>query len=124
MKRAQPSPTLRLGLDHRKLDRGKRDLLRLELRAVADQAPARLAVVDDLVAVDLDPGAQLVRLAERILAAELVEVGKNVRRRCVVVRDGELERMTPILSSASNGSHVIAVAEASMRIAANNTGRA
>ena len=89
--RTQPSPSFRLGLDRRELDGGKGDLLRLELGPVADQASARLAVVDDLVVVDLDPGAKLVGLAEGILAAKLVEVGNDVRRRCVVVRNCELE---------------------------------
>jgi hypothetical protein len=91
----EPDPAVadfRLGLDHRKLDRGERDLLHLELRPAADQAPAGLAVVDDLIAVDLDPGAKLVGLAERIPAPQLVEVRNDVRRRLVVVRDGELER--------------------------------
>ena len=121
--RTQPSPSFRLGLDHRELDGGEGDLLRLELGPVADQASAGLAVVDDLVAVDLDPGAKLVGLAERILAAKLVEVGNDLGRRLVVVRDSELERdRRAIRSSASNGSQVIAVAEASMRIAPNNTG--
>ena len=56
----EPDPAvtdLRLGLDHRELDRRERDLLGPDLRPVADQAPAGLTVVDDLSAVDLDPGA-------------------------------------------------------------------
>jgi hypothetical protein len=91
----EPDPAVadfRLGLDHRELDRGERDLLRLELRSVADQAPAGLAVVDDLVAVDLDPGVKLVGLAKRIPVPKLVEVWNDLRRRLVVVRDRELER--------------------------------
>jgi hypothetical protein len=91
----EPDPAVadfRLRLDHRELDGGEGDLLRLELRPVAEQAPAALAVVDDLGADNLDPGAELVGLAERIPPPELVEVREDLRRRLVGVRDGELER--------------------------------
>src|SRR6266699_4485627 len=62
------------------------------LRPVADQAPAGLPVVDDLATIDLDPGAKLVGLAKGILAPKLVNVRNVLRRRFVVVSDGELER--------------------------------
>src|SRR6185436_3276883 len=80
-----PVADFRLGLDHRELHGRERHLLRPELRPLADPAPARLTVVDDLAPLDRDPGAKLVRLAERVLPPELVDVRDDLRRRLVIV---------------------------------------
>ena len=45
-----------------------------------------------LAVLDLDPRAQLVRLAEGVRLVQLVEILDPVRRRIVVVGDPELER--------------------------------
>src|SRR5262249_6174271 len=93
LRKADPAVAdFRLGLDHWELDGGERHLLSLELRAIAEQAPAGLTVVDDFAAVDLDPRTELAGLAVRILPAWLAEVRNALRRSLVVVRDGELER--------------------------------
>ena len=92
VKRTQRVPDRGLRLDHGELDGRERDLMRLELRAVAQHAAAGLPEVDDLVALDLDPRVQLVGLAKGVPAPQLVEVGDGFRRRLVVVRDRELER--------------------------------
>jgi hypothetical protein len=83
---------LGLGLDHGELDRRERDLVSLELRACAQHVTTGLPIVDDLVALDLDPRVQLVGLAKGVAPPQLVEVGDEVRRRLVVVRDRKLER--------------------------------
>jgi hypothetical protein len=49
-------------------------------------------VVDDLAALDLDPGIQLVGLPEGVRLVEPVEVLDLLRRRLVVAGDPERER--------------------------------
>jgi hypothetical protein len=53
---------------------------------------AEMAGAHDPAVVDLDEGAQLVRLAEAVARPELLEIVDPVRRRLVVVGDAELER--------------------------------
>ena len=93
-KRASPSPHLGLGLDHRVLDRRERDLAAAELQARDADAPAaRVAALGDrAVVVDLDPGLELVGLAEEVVLLHRVEVEQPVERRLVVVGDAPLER--------------------------------
>ena len=57
-----------------------------------DVALAEVTVGLDPAVLDLDVGAQLVRLPEAIGATELLEIHELVRRRVVVVGDPELER--------------------------------
>jgi hypothetical protein len=84
---------LRLGLQQRVLHRGEGDLARAELDAGdADAALAGVALVDDLAVIDLDPGLELVRLAEEIVLVQRLEVVDPVGRRFVVVGDAHLER--------------------------------
>jgi hypothetical protein len=54
---------------------------------------AGVAGVDDLAVVDLDPGAELVRLAKAVLVAEKLQLAGSepVGRRIVVRRHPELE---------------------------------
>src|SRR5205807_7931256 len=73
----EPDPAVTdfgLRLDHGELDGGERDLLRLELGPVTDQAPARLAIVDDLAALDVDPGAKLDGLSHPLTTPSHVQL--------------------------------------------------
>jgi hypothetical protein len=83
---------LGLGLDERVLHGREGDLAAAQLQPCdADAAAARVAVAGDLVAVDLDPGLQLVRLAEEVVLVQHVEVDEPVVRRLVVVGDAHVE---------------------------------
>ena len=55
-------------------------------------ALAEVAGVHDAAVLDLDEGAQLVRLAELVARSQLLEIVEVIRRRVVVVGDAELER--------------------------------
>src|SRR4029077_15279585 len=83
-----------LGLDHRVLDRREGDLAAAELQARDADAPAaRVAALGDrAVIVELDPGLQLVGLAEEIVLLHRAEVEQPAVRRLVVVGDAPLER--------------------------------
>jgi hypothetical protein len=58
------------------------------------QAATRLAVVDDLAVLDLDPRAEAIGLAEAVAGVQPLEIAflQTVRRWLVVVADAELER--------------------------------
>ncbi len=77
----------------RERGRGERHVVRPELQGGrADAAAAGVAVVDDLVVDDVDPGPQLVREPELVTRLEDGEVLDLVRRRVVVVGDPHGER--------------------------------
>src|SRR4026207_1839529 len=86
---AEPDPAVadfRLGLQERILHGGEGDLAPSELDpGDADPALPELAVVDDLAVVDLDPGLELVRLAEHVVLLQRLKVVDAVGRRVVVV---------------------------------------
>ena len=89
-------------------------------RSRAHEAAARVGVVDDLAVLDLDPGFQVVRLAEPVGVAQPLEVAllDAVRRRLVVVVPMPSSNGSfGIPSIASDGIHEIAVTEDSYRIA-------
>jgi hypothetical protein len=55
-------------------------------------ALAKVTRVYDSATVDLDERTELVRLAEAVARAELVEIRQSIGRWLVVVRDADLER--------------------------------
>jgi len=85
---------LGLGLDQRVLHRREGDLAAAELYTRDANAPAARvsAVRDRAVLVDLDPGLELVGLAEHVVLVHRVDIEQPVGRRLVVVGDSPLER--------------------------------
>jgi hypothetical protein len=78
--------------EERVLHCGEGDLARAELDpGDADAALAGVALVDDLAVLDLDPGLELVRLAEHVVLVEGLEIVDAIGRRGVVVRDPHLK---------------------------------
>src|SRR5215212_393819 len=83
---------IRFGADDREFEGGKRDLLCGDVERTSREAAAAVPEADDLAPDDLNPRAELVRLAEPVRSAELFEVAEHLRRRLVVVGDGDAER--------------------------------
>ena len=83
-----------VGLEHVERDAWNGDLQAHAERRRPNEAATRVAVIDDLPVLDLDPGAQVVGLAKAISVAEALEVAflQQVRWWLVVLADAELER--------------------------------